>query len=190
MEVAMSASLSAIARVSGAHVASPSGCGDGQDRWFVGYTKPREEERAQENLVRQGFECHLPLMRVQKRKKGRVTWRREPLFPRYLFLRPGPGAAPMDRVRSTFGMTGLVQFDGIPATIAQAIVEDLKALGEDFRRVLFKPGECVKLVDGPLAGLAGVFERAEGEARAIVLLDFLSRRHRLAVPLESVQAAG
>ena len=46
-------------------------------------------------LLRQGFECHLPLVRTQKRSKGMLAWRLEPLFPRYLFLRPASGAASM-----------------------------------------------------------------------------------------------
>jgi transcriptional antiterminator RfaH len=168
----------------------PKGSADASGRWFVGYTKPREETRAQENLLRQGFECHLPFVRVQRRTKGMLAWRREPLFPRYLFLRPGPGAVPMDRVRSTLGMTGLVRFSGLPATIAQAVVDELKVLGEEFRQALFKPGESVRVVDGPLAGVAGIFGHAEGEARAIVLLEFLSREHHVAVPMESIRATG
>jgi transcriptional antiterminator RfaH len=86
-------------------------------------------------------------------------------------------------------MTGLVRFAGLPATVAPAVIEELKALGEDFRQALFKPGDSVRLADGPLAGLEGIFERADGDARAIVLLEFLSREHRMAVPMECVQAA-
>lgn len=169
---------------------SADGGVDRQGRWFVGYTKPREEARARENLLRQGFECHLPLIHSQKRVNGTLAWRREPLFPRYLFLRPTSGSAPMDRVRSTLGMMGLVQFAGLPATVAQSVIAELKSFGEEFRQALFESGDSVMLVDGPLAGLEGIFERADGDARAIVLLEFLSRKHRVAVPMESVTATG
>ena len=186
----MSEILTAAAIAPGPPIETSGFGATGQARWFVGYTKRREEARAQENLLRQGFECHLPLIRTQKRTKGMLAWRLEPLFPRYLFLRPASGAAPMDRVRSTLGMTGLVRFAGLPATVAQAVIEELKALGEEFRQALFKPGDSVRLADGPLAGLEGIFERADGDARAIVLLEFLSREHRVLVPMESVTAVG
>jgi transcriptional antiterminator RfaH len=158
--------------------------------WYVGYTKPRAEGRALENLLRQGFECHLPTIRVQKRSKGELAWRREPLFPRYLFLKPGPDSAPLERVRSTFGMAGLVRFAGMPARVGEALIEELKRLGEGIRDALFHPGDLVRLADGPLSGLTGIFERDDGEARAIVLLEFLSREQRVAVPLADIEAAG
>ena len=151
-------------------------------RWFVGFTKPRQEARAAENLRHQGFDCQLPVIRIPRRIGGDVLWQAEAMFPRYLFLRPALGAAPLGRVRSTFGMNGLVRFAGLPATVADAVVEQLVAFGETHRETLFAAGESLRFVQGPLVGMESVFERAEGEARAIVLLEFLQREVRVTVP--------
>lgn len=157
--------------------------------WFVGFTKAREERRAMENLRRQGFDCHLPLIQIPRRARGDIVWQAEAMFPRYLFLRPAPGSAPLERVRSTLGMSGLVRFAGLPATVSEGIVKGLLALGEFRREAMFQPGEGVRFVEGPLAGLEGVFERVDGEARAIVMLDFLQRQQRVTVPVRMLAGA-
>ena len=57
-----------------------------QSRWFVVQTKPRQEDVAYENLVRQKFTTYLP--KIQLRKKSHNTWKVviEPLFKNYLFI--------------------------------------------------------------------------------------------------------
>jgi transcriptional antiterminator RfaH len=158
-------------------------------RWFVGYTKPRQEDRAADNLRRQGFDCCIPGIRTQRRVRSEIIWRDEAMFPRYLFLRPTPGGAPLDRVRSTFGMNGLVRFAGLPATVANEIVGQLVAMGTERREALFQPGQPLRFIEGPLAGLEAVFERADGEGRAIVLMEFLQRSQRVTVPARALVRA-
>jgi transcriptional antiterminator RfaH len=157
--------------------------------WYVGYTKPRQEGRAAENLLRQGFECRVPVIRAQRRVRRDVVWQEEAMFPRYLFLRPAPCGAPLERVRSTLGMSGLVRFSGVPATVPHDVVEHLVLLGTERREAFFRAGEAVRLVDGPLAGLEAVFECPEGEERAIVLLEFLQRTQRVTVPVRALVRA-
>ena len=41
-------------------------------QWFVVHTKPRQEQRALENLQRQGFAAWLPMLSVQKLRRGRL----------------------------------------------------------------------------------------------------------------------
>lgn len=55
-------------------------------QWYVVQTKPRQEARAEAHLVRQGFECYLP---VAEYAAGASVARLmpPPLFPGYLFIR-------------------------------------------------------------------------------------------------------
>jgi len=55
--------------------------------WYLTHTKLRQEQRALLNLERQGYECYLPLLSVEKMSKGEVSVVEEPLFARYLFIR-------------------------------------------------------------------------------------------------------
>ena len=54
--------------------------------WYVGFTKPRQEAVARDNLMRQGFEVYLPKYKVFKRGQRSEVF--EPMFPRYLMLSP------------------------------------------------------------------------------------------------------
>jgi hypothetical protein len=38
--------------------------------WYVVYTKPRQEERARENLSNQGYTCFLHTLRVERLRAG------------------------------------------------------------------------------------------------------------------------
>lgn len=55
--------------------------------WYVIHTKPRQEKRALLNLEQQGYECYLPMITVEKLRKGVLSVVEEPLFARYLFIR-------------------------------------------------------------------------------------------------------
>ena len=81
-------------------------------RWYVVYTKPREEARARENLERQGHQCYLPELSLEKRRRGKVVPVTEPLFPRYLFIRCADelATAGWGSLRSTRGVVKLVAF--------------------------------------------------------------------------------
>ena len=54
--------------------------------WYLIYTKPRQERVALEYLQPQSYATYLPLMRNQRRRKGRYVRTVEPMFPRYLFV--------------------------------------------------------------------------------------------------------
>lgn len=48
------------------------------------------------------------------------------------------------------------------------------------RRLL--QGECVAIIDGPLAGLQGIYAQAQGKQRARVLLEILGGAQSVALP--------
>jgi len=37
-------------------------------RWYLIHCKPRQDERASENLVRQSFHCYRPVRQVERRR--------------------------------------------------------------------------------------------------------------------------
>jgi len=54
--------------------------------WYLVMSKPREEDRAYENLVYQQYNCYLPKVKIEKIKQAKKIQLLEPLFPRYLFV--------------------------------------------------------------------------------------------------------
>jgi len=150
--------------------------------WLLAYTKPRQEVLAEEHLRRQGYDVFSPQLRVQKLRRRKWTWVEEPLFPRYLFV----GATDEQSwapVRSTVGVSSLVQFGGQVAEVSPALIESLRHSGEAPRTAqpLFRQGQKVRILAGEYATLGAVFDMAEGEGRAIVLLELLGRQNRVRV---------
>lgn len=154
--------------------------------WYVVHTKPRQEQRALLNLEQQGYECYLPTLATEKIRQGKLVVGEEPLFPRYLFIRldsqqSGKSWSP---IRSTKGVSRLVTFGAEPARVEVQLIEALQArhaaLANEPQK-LFNPGERVVIADGPFAGLEAVYQMSDGERRAMVLIELLSKPTRLTV---------
>jgi transcriptional antiterminator RfaH len=155
--------------------------------WYAIHTKPRQEEHAAVHLRRQEFEIYLP--RIKQARRFRQRWRDmiEPLFPRYLFIRLDLGNDNVAPIRSTRGVSKLVSFNGLPATVPEPLINALIESADPDTGLLhphearFKPGATVTIVNGPLAGLEAIFEAHDGEARSIILLELLGKTQQLRI---------
>lgn len=153
---------------------------ESQRNWYLIYTKPRNETLARTNLERQGFEVYLPLLAQTRRQRGRYRTVIEPCFPRYLFIALNTVTDNWSPIRSTYGVSRLVTFDGIPAQVPHDLVEQLKQ-NEDHEGLqrrpeqIFNPGEKVTIIDGPFAGYEGIFHSLKGNERAAILLDIVGK---------------
>lgn len=157
--------------------------------WFVIHTKPRQENRALQNLTLQGFPCFLPTVPVEKIRQGELSVVIEPLFPRYLFIQLdlGESSRSWAPIRSTKGVSCLVAFGNEPAKVDARLIELLlnrqQAAASEPQR-LFNQGERVLVTEGPFAGVEAVYNMADGEQRAIVLIELLNKK----VPLKVAPA--
>ena len=163
--------------------------------WYVVYCKPRQEEVAEENLLRQGFRVYLPRVRSTRRRRGQWVDAVEPLFHRYIFIQVDPTWRSTAPVRSTRGVVGLVRFGEQLAVVPDEVINALlqredpaSGLHQD-NRPLFCVGDPVKLVDGPLAGMEGIFAQEDGEKRVTVLLELLGKINRISISRDWIAAA-
>jgi transcriptional antiterminator RfaH len=152
-------------------------------RWYLVYAKPRQEELAHANLERQGYEIYLPLIRQARRRLGRRVIRIEPMFPRYLFIHLDTETDNWAPIRSTFGVSKLVRFGPEPSPVPDDLVaairrRDDKSGVQDIALHEFKPGERVRVEEGPLMGYEGVFLARTSQERVLVLLDIVGREAR------------
>jgi transcriptional antiterminator RfaH len=162
--------------------------------WYLVHTKPRQENIAQENLERQGYECYLPLLRREKLRQRTLVVTEEALFPRYLFIRLGQdgSAKSWGPIRSTKGVGALVRFGHEPARAEDALIALLKAReagAEDGPEPLFRKGERLRVSEGPFAGIEGIYQMTDGEQRVMVLIDFLNKPVALSLLPASVRKA-
>lgn len=165
--------------------------------WFAVYTKPRQERLALEQLERQHYQCFLPLAEnpYQRRSKP-FSQRIEPLFLRYLFLRAIPEQHNLAPVRSTRGVVSMVRSGTnlvvVPSTVIQALHARINAETGLIKidPVMAMPGHRVRVFDGPLAGLEGLFQATSGEQRALLLIEFMGRQTTVEVDRLLLQKTG
>jgi transcriptional antiterminator RfaH len=158
--------------------------------WYLIHSKPRQEKVALENLERQGYPCYLPVLRLEKLRRGALVVLDEPLFSRYLFVQldTDSSARSWTPIHSTRGVSRLVRFGVEPARVDDALVAYLRQQQAQEVKRLFEPGQRVQVIEGAFAGVEGVFQIDDGQARAMVLIELLSRQVRLPVAAAQLRA--
>ena len=160
--------------------------------WFAVQSKPRQERVAQEHLQRQGFTTYLPMLSVRRQRRGQWQAVVEPLFPRYLFIQLDINQQSLAPVRSTRGVAQLVRFGHLLHAVPDSVIVYLKQQESsitDTREddaLPFKAGDEVRLLDGPFAGLTGIYTATEADQRALLLVELLGRENELVVDLNSL----
>lgn len=148
--------------------------------WYCVHTKPQKEAQAARYCREMlSAEAYFPRLRQQKtirRVKREIT---RPLFPRYFFCRLDP-ATHYRAVRYAPDVLDVVSFGGKPAIVNDAIIDDLRAwAGEALDLITIqpglRPGDFVRISEGPLQGLqAVVMHDTSDPDRIAVLLSILA----------------
>ena len=92
---------------------------------------------------------------VEKIRRGRIVQVTEPMFSRYLFIQLDAVSSNWAPIRSTLGVSRLVSFGSVPASVPDELIEALRNTPAQEPQRLLAPGEKVLFVDGPLQGLRG-----------------------------------
>lgn len=158
-------------------------------RWYLIHCKPHQDERAQEHLERQGFECFRPLRESARRRQGRNYTVREPLFPRYLFLRLNRVTDNWYPIRSTRGVNQIVRFNEHPLPVRDEIIEKIRArlAGPLPPQPYLQPGQRVQITEGAFSQLEAIFIASSGDERVVLLLQIMQTEQKLEFPLHSIR---
>jgi len=146
-------------------------------RWFALRVKSRCEKLVATIAHNKGFEEFLPLYSSRRRWSDRTKSVELPLFPGYVFCRLNP-----EYRLPLLTIPGAIQFAGIGKTpvpiedaeiavIQTAVRSGLSAEPWAFLEV----GQRVRLDDGPLAGIEGVFIEERKQCRVVVSVTLLKR---------------
>ncbi len=154
--------------------------------WYAIYTKPRQEQRAADNLRNQGYNCFLPTITVDKVKNNAVIGVQQPLFGRYLFIELSASTSNWMPIRSTKGVSNLVSFAHRPARVPHDLIAALQAAPVLVQH-RFEAGQALTIQTGAFAGFSAVFQRLvaapDGESRALVLVELMHKQHILSLPV-------
>ncbi|MAM86997.1 MAG: transcription/translation regulatory transformer protein RfaH [unclassified Hahellaceae] len=155
--------------------------------WYALQHKPAQGDRALTHLQNQDIACFYPKITVEKIKSGKRTKKLEPLFPGYLFVSLEQTDPMWGKLRSTRGVLRIVGFANKPAAISDDVIWHIKeSLDSVAEKGGIKPGQAVQLNDGPFEGINAIFQAYDGEARAIVLINFMQKQQRVKVPVSTI----
>lgn len=169
-------------------------------RWhLVQVAGGERDRRAVEWLRLRGYEPYYPMIRTLRRPALRFLSPRQrkhaadimravitPMFSRYVFARFDPACGGWRDVRWAVGVVGIACEQGRPVPIADELIARLKAAEVDGAipgwtpaAQVFRLGQLVELLDGPLASLRGLVEKIRTGT-----IDDLDMTARVTVALE------
>lgn len=162
--------------------------------WYLIYTKPRSEQLAQENLQRQQFVTYLPRVKETRRHRGKYVSKIEPMFPRYLFIQLNCTTDNWSPIRSTLGVSSIVRFGSYPLQVPESLLDVLRINEnpegiQEFVEKEFQPGDRVKIIDGVMAGLEGIYDSKTSKERVTVLLNIAGQHTRVRMTRHDLQFA-
>ena len=164
-------------------------------RWYVLYTKAQEEDRAEKNLTAWGIETFNP--KIKKKQFNQFTGKAiefsRPLFPRYLFSRFNIEKT-LHKIYNTRGVEKVIGFNCMPTPVDDQVIALIQSkvatdgfvcLNDDLRR-----GDEVRINNGSLKGVNGIFDRRmKDKNRIMILLNTINYQASLIVESDLVQRA-
>lgn len=161
-------------------------------RWYAVKTRPKQENRAESNLVAWNIETLSPKVRERCKHPYLDTsiYVTKPLFPGYLFARFDADTL-LHKIWFTRGVQSVVSFGGEVTPIEDEIIEFIQAqVNEEGFVNIGEPlqmGDKVRITDGPLKSLVGIFEHElKDSERVMILLETVSYQGRLVVARDHV----
>jgi transcriptional antiterminator RfaH len=146
-------------------------------QWFAVQVKPRSEKMVASIAGNRGYDAFLPLQKVRRRWSDRIKLLELPLFPGYLFCRLN--AAYRLPLLTVPGVLGLVGVGKTPLPIQDSEIANIQAVvtsGLWTEPCAFlESGQLVRLEEGPLAGLEGLYVESRSEHRIVVSVSLLRR---------------
>ena len=165
------------------------------ESWYAIWTRSHCERLVEQQLTARGFSPFLPevaILRQSAKRAPRNQGKAAPMFPGYLFVRD---AMTKERYIEMLGVRGIVRVleDGwtrltpVPESDIDAIRHIVESGVAVFPHPLLRHGDRVRVVDGPLSGIEGIFVTdSQQKGRLVVTIDLLGRSVALEVGGEDV----
>lgn len=159
--------------------------------WYALHTKSRAESVVHEGLCKKSVEVFLPKITVPSKRKDRKKLIRVPLFPGYLFVKSDLNPMHHLEIVKTAGAVKLLGGQQGPVAVPDETIESLRIMVASERPVStgyqFNRGDRVIVVNGPFAGVVGVFERYGAMGRIVVFIDALGQFAAVEVAVDDVE---
>ena len=159
--------------------------------WYVLHTKSRFENVVNEGLHKKSIAVFLPKITVPSQRKDRKKMIRVPLFPGYVFVQSDLSADHHLEIVKTVGAVKLVGNYQGPVSVPEETIASLKIMVTADQTIAtgyqFDKGDRVMVIDGPFAGVVGIFDRYGGQGRIVVNIEALGQFAAVEVDIEQVE---
>lgn len=149
------------------------------ESWFVLNTKPKKEYQVERLFIEGGIQVYFPKYLHEKKVK--------PFFPGYGFIYFDFPAL-YQLVRYTRGVKRIIGHDVGPIPLESDIVEQIKSrelegyIELDKFGINPEIGDEIEVMEGPLKGLRGLFQRElTDKERVLILLNYVSYQGKLII---------
>lgn len=162
-----------------------------QPKWYLVRTRQHKEAVVNDTLCKVCAATFLPLWRTKQWQWGKLANKVGPLFPCYLFIHLDL-TAQYYAIQRTPGVVGLVCAGTEPLEVQQYIIDEVKRRATngivEVSPKTLRTGESVELMQGPLRGISGIFERyLSGPQRVTLLVQLLGAASvRVVAPTQMV----
>lgn len=150
--------------------------GDYTPRWYAIHTHPKQEKRAESNLLAWDVETFAPSYRQWRGSRARPqsAYSVRPLFTGYIFARFAANGDVLHKIRYTRGVHSIVSMGKTPVALDDMIICIIMSRRDEDGFVKLddgmRSGDEVVLNGGVFSGFTGVFDRRTKDAERVVIL--------------------
>ena len=164
-------------------------------QWLVAYVQSCLEKKTAQRLAAMGIECYLPVqseIRQWSDRRKRVDCL---VIPMMIFVHVTPQERPLPLSLQAVSRYIVLRGESTPAVIPDEQMDrfrfmlDYSPEAVEMCSAPLAPGDAVKVIKGPLAGLEGELITVNGKSKVAVRLDMLGCAH-VDVPIGFVEKKG
>ena len=164
-------------------------------QWLVAYVQSCLEKKTAQRLAAMGIECYLPVqseIRQWSDRRKRVDCL---VIPMMIFVHVTPQERPLPLSLQAVSRYMVLRGESTPAVIPDDQMDrfrfmlDYSPEAVEMCSAPLAPGDAVKVIKGPLAGLEGELITVNGKSKVAVRLDMLGCAH-VDVPIGFVEKKG
>ncbi|MEG0889804.1 MAG: UpxY family transcription antiterminator [Bacteroides sp.] len=147
--------------------------------WLAAYVRLHHEKRTRDHLLSMGIECFLPVQEEihqwsDRRKKVELI-----VLPMIIFVRVDVSERALPLTLSSVLRYLVLRGESTPAIIPDAQMDRFRFMLDYSEETVelcpapLVPGECVRVIKGPLTGLEGELLLMNGKSKVAIRIDML-----------------
>lgn len=164
-------------------------------QWLVAYVQSCLEKKTAQRLAAMGIECYLPVQSEIRQWSDRRKRVDRLVLPMMIFVHVTPQERPLPLSLQAVSRYMVLRGESTPAVIPDEQMDrfrfmlDYSPEAVEMCSAPLAPGDAVKVIKGPLAGLEGELITVNGKSKVAVRLDMLGCAH-VDVPIGFVEKKG